>query len=1740
MRKSQNRAGAHTLEIFFGGGEMGALMRAKDWTQTPLGAVETWPQSLRTALGILLDSGYPMYIAWGPQFIQFYNDAYRPILGATKHPAALGQGTPECFAEIWDFIGPMFARVLAAGEATTLVDQLLALDRNGYVEECYFTFSYSAIREEIGKAGGVFVTVIETTERVLGERRLKTLRTLAEQTTQLTRVEEVCAVAAETLKENPNDLPFALLYLLDEEQQLARLVGAAGVEMETPISPKVIHLCDPQSPWPLAEAMKSGRVVVKNLQEQVEEIPCNVWPEAVRQARLIPIAKAGQDRVSGFLVVGISPRLPFDERYQSFLDLAAGQITIAIANARAYEEERKRGAALAELNRAKTIFFSNVSHEFRTPLTLLLAPVEDALNDTQNPLPPEQRERIDVSHRNGLRLLKLVNTLLDFSRLEAGRLEALYEPTDLAQFTKELGGVFRSAIERAGMQLRIDCPSLDAPVYVDREMWEKIVLNLLSNAFKYTFKGEISLSLKDAGDTIELSVRDTGIGISEAELPHIFERFYRVKDSRGRTHEGTGIGLALVQELVKLHGGTITVESTENVGSRFTVAVRKGKAHLPQDQTGNLQSLNSTTLAAAPFVEEALRWLPDGGSGMPISDFGLAVSDATPAQLDHRTDGLPSKIQNPKSKILLADDNADMRDYVRRLLSAEYEVEAVADGQAALEAAQNRLPDLVLTDVLMPHLDGFGLLRELRADPQTSAVPVIMLSARAGEESKVEGLEAGADDYLVKPFSARELLARVRAHLQMAQIRREASANEQMLRREAETRARDAEEAHTLLYTLLEHVPAGITIAAGPPDFPIVANSNQSLRSLGNPTDEALGVPAGHHAPAYGVLLPDGQTRPEAEQLPLYRATRFGESITDEEWIIERRDGSRIIVLVNVVPFRDSQGEIIGAISCWRDITQRKRMEEALRSSEAKFSTAFDHSPLALTVTSLKDGRLIEVNSAFERLSGYTREEVVGHTPDELGLWIDQEQKAEGLKQLQLGDHIPPTEARFRTKDGQERIGIISAALVEINSQPCVLSSAIDITERKQAEKALNESEDRYRAFVEQSSEAIWRSEMGEPVPLTLSPEEQIAAFYKHAYLAECNDVMAQMYGFQKSEEIIGVRLGDLMPQDDESNIAYLRAFIQSGYRLTEAESHEIDREGRPRHFLNNLIGIIENGRLTRAWGTQRDITERKQQEEALRESEQLLQSSIDALTSHIAILDHTGTIIKVNASWRKFAEYNEYYGHNYGLGTQYIESCMLKDREPVGCDVPGLAAANGIREILSQARETFSLEYPCHSPYEQRWFIMRVTRFGSGETLRVVVAHEDITARKIAEMERENLLHSAQEARETAEAANRLKDEFLATVSHELRTPLNAILGWATIARGGEFSAQEIEHALEIIERSARNQNQIISDILEVSRIITGKLYLEVTPTQLIPVIQSAIDTVRPALEAKHILVKTDYDSSAELVMGDLNRLQQIFWNLLVNAVKFTPEGGRIDLSLKRLDNLAEISFTDNGSGIEPEFLPYVFDRFRQGDGSISRKHGGLGLGLSIVRHLVELHGGSVGVRSEGLERGATFTVRLPLVLASAKASETLPLSMQSVQEAEKSSVQQLLSGIRILVVDDEPEACEMVKLMLMQYGAKVTTVGSAEEALTKLTEALPDILVSDIGMPEKDGYFLIRRLRSLPAEKTNRIPAIALTAYARHEDSERALKEGYQLHLPKPIEAADLVKAIAELTVGRGLQSS
>jgi signal transduction histidine kinase len=768
---------------------MGALMRSIDWSTRAVGPVESWPQSLRTALSILLETGFPMYIAWGRDFTQFYNDGYRPILGSTKHPQAMGISTRETFAEVWDIIGPMFEGVMN-GNRTDVVDFLLPLDRHGFAEECYFIFSYSPIREEGGSVGGVLVTVTETTQRVLGERRLKATQALAAETRRAKDVPEACSIAGRVLEQNTADLPLACIYLLEADGKRAR---------------RMAHSASGELPLQLPELIELGGSILDRALLSGESHALELAGARVEQGRVLalPISLQGEARPIGVLVAGTSGRLMLDEAYRAFIALVASQIATAIAGAQMLEQARARAEELARLDRAKTAFFSNVSHEFRTPLTLMLGPTQEALTSPERALSGDDLATV---YRNQLRLLKLVNTLLEFSRIEAGRVDAHFEPTDLAALTADLASAFRSATSRAGVQLEVDCPALSQPVYVDPEMWEKIVLNLISNAFKFTFEGSIGVRLEARDQHAELRVRDTGIGIAAGDLGLIFQRFQRVEQAAARTHEGSGIGLALVQELVAIHGGTIRAESELGLGSEFIVRIPLGRAHLPPERVGHRARPAEKQLGAAvPFVEEALRWLPDSGA--------LAVENTGPGSSDAR--------------VLIADDNADMRDYLVRLLGARFRVQAVSRGDAALGAALQERPDVVLSDVMMPGLDGFQLLAALRHREETRTVPVILLSARAGDEERVDGLQAGADDYLVKPFSARELIARVDAQLVRSKLR-------------------SLEEAHAVqLAEVFSHAPVGVAILRGPEHVFEFANQRYlelvgGRLLLGKPIREAL------------------------------------------------------------------------------------------------------------------------------------------------------------------------------------------------------------------------------------------------------------------------------------------------------------------------------------------------------------------------------------------------------------------------------------------------------------------------------------------------------------------------------------------------------------------------------------------------------------------------------------------------------------------------------------------------------------------------------------------------------------------------------------------------------------------------------------------------------------------------------------------------------------------------------------
>ena len=809
---------------------MGERMRALDWSTTPLGTPDTWPQSLRSVVGMMLPSKASIVIFWGKEYVSLYNDAYIPVFGI-KHPGMLGKPGSEAWSEIWEHqLKELLDGVVRTGDAFHGRDLLFYLGRAGFEEETYFNVSYDPIRDETGGVGGVYCIVTETTGRVIGERRLELLREIAARNSTARSARDACVLALEAIAARPHDIPFALAYLNGELQ--AATSGAVAA---------------------LAAARR----------------------EHVRELAL----------PNGKLVVGINHKRPFDAHYSAFLDLVAGQLATAIANAQAYEEERKRSQALAELDRAKTAFFSNVSHEFRTPLTLMLGPIAELLSGDAS---AAQRQSLELVERNALRLHKLVNTLLDFSRIEAGRVQARFAPLELGVVTADLASAFRSVVERAGLTLSVQCD--DAPrgrTFVDREMWEKIVLNLISNAFKHTFEGGISVRLRADAKGMLLSVTDTGVGIPEEQLDKVFDRFHRVPTTQSRTHEGSGIGLALVRELVHLHGGRIEVTSTVGMGSTFEVRIPYGHEHLPAEQVSWLPSAGDVARDStlAPFVNEAASWT---GREAPV------VASDLPA---------PSTVF-AGAEILVADDNADMREYISRLLvSAGARVTVAADGRNALRRMQARVPDIVLSDVMMPELDGFGLLAEMRADERLKSVPFVMLSARAGEEARIGGLAAGADDYLVKPFIAKELIARLASQLRLAK----ASASERRARA-------DADEARREMARVFEQAPVPICVIEGR-DL-LYTSANASYREI-----------IGQRDPVGKTLL---QLWPELAGSNVHNVFQSvlatGTPYTATEFLVQFDQfgtGARRDAFFNFVyhPLKDESGATRGIIAIATDVT---------------------------------------------------------------------------------------------------------------------------------------------------------------------------------------------------------------------------------------------------------------------------------------------------------------------------------------------------------------------------------------------------------------------------------------------------------------------------------------------------------------------------------------------------------------------------------------------------------------------------------------------------------------------------------------------------------------------------------------------------------------------------------------------------------------------------------------------------
>ena len=796
------------------------------------------------------------------------------------------------------------------------------------------------------------------------------------------------------------------------------------------------------------------------------------------------------------------------------------------------------------------------------------------------------------------------------------------------------------------------------------------------------------------------------------------------------------------------------------------------------------------------------------------------------------------------------------------------------------------------------------------------------------------------------------------------------------------------------------------------------------------------------------------------------------------------------------------------------------------------YRAIFNHSREPIAILD-PQGRYLEQNNAHAQLLGYTDEDLRNQTPA-----IHSETFANLIRIVaEKGEYRG--EVTNRTKSGEiKQIELSAFAMRSESGEPlCYVGIKRDITERKQAEAALQRSEAELTDFFENAAIGLhW-----------VGPDGTVL---------RVNQAELDLLGYTR-EEYVGHHIAEF--HADKNVIEDILRLLQAGKVLQNYPARLLCKDGSIKHVRISSSVYREAGKFVHTRCFTRDTTERRRTESRLALQyavTRILSESTDVYTGARSILKaacetldwEVGVLWKVDSEddvlrsldichsgsleTPEFDEASQTFVFKKGLGLPgriwesgealWVDN-VVKDpnfpRAPVALR-EGLRGAFGFPILIGNdvwgVIEFFTQEI--------RQADDELTKLANGIGGQI----GQFTQRKRAEAERTELLQRERAARAEAEKANRLKDEFLATLSHELRTPLNAVIGWSRMLSSGRLDRESSKHALEVIERNAWMQKQIIEDILDVSRVITGKLQLNRSPIDLVAVIDAALDAVRPAMEAKEIKIETIIAANLRTISGDADRLQQVVWNVLSNAAKFTPAGGSVEISVNQTETHVIIQVADSGPGIDPEFLPHVFERFRQGDGSTTRTHGGLGLGLAIVRHLVELHGGTIAVENRTPESGATFTIRLPLPSGELQAA-TLANADAAFRQSPREQLS--LEGLHILVVDDETDALDLITVELAQHGARVKGVTNAEEALLSLEQEKFDLLISDIGMPKIDGYELIRRLRKQEETKDTRLPAVALTAYARVQDRMQAIMAGFSTHVAKPVEANELITVVASL---------
>lgn len=1651
LRRSSDHAGA--AQIFAGGGEMGRLMQSIDWSTTPLGVIDAWPQSLRIAVGIMLKSRYPMFVWWGEALTHLYNDAYRRMTLGAKHPWALSRSAREVWPEIWRDVGPRVASVLRSGQATWDEDLLLVLERSGFPEETYHTFSYSAVPDDHGNVGGIICAVTEDTNRVIGERRTRTLRELAAHTSEEAKsVEDTCRAAARILSGNQHDLPFVLIYLLDTDAKRARLAGATGLQHDAPAAPAYIDFDGADKTggeWPLRKVLETRRaVVVTDLGQRFGRLPGGVWPESAHTAVVLPVMKSGQERLAGFLVAGASPRRPLDDSYRSFFDLVASYIATAVANARAYEEalarEAELRAQLADVLERMTDGFVALDKDWR--ITYMNAAAEKTNAITRESV-------LGRTHWEVFPGVLGTDVERELRRAMAERIpirrESFYPPyrrwyeMDI-QPVKDSGLAFygRDITER-------------------KQIEEKLKRSeaLLAEAQQLAHIGSWNWDI--AANSVEWSDEQYRIfGLAPQETPMTYDRILRYvhPDDRAAidqvaekaSHDRQPFELTF---RIQRADGTVRI-----LMSRGQIVVDGGK---PVRMFGTTQDV--TQRIEAEEARRRLRRERDEVLGrlqlqfkrMPVAcivaDPSWRVIDWNPAAqklFGYRRDeivGVHCHVLVPPHVKL------QFLDVERRLVAGDMTAHAINEN---------------LTK------DGRIVLCEWHNTPLLNAdgqmVAILAMAQDITERRRAEEALRESETSLAAELAGM-------ARLQAISTRLVQAGDSTSLLQEIVEAAIAITSADMGNIQLLDRGSGTLKIVASRGfdrpflEFFDAVHDGQGACGVAMARRERVVIedvtvsPVFVGTPALDVLLAAGVRA--VLSTPLFCRSGGLVGMLSTYYRIPHRPAERDLDVLDLLARQAA------------DWIERTRAERALRDSEERIKQLLSLMPAAV-YTCDSDGRITFYNRRAAQLWG--REPRLG---------ADDEKFCGSFRIWRAdGSPLPHDQSpmAFAVRDGRSARDMEAVieqpsgtrVIVNVNADPLYdpdgrRSGAInvfeDITQRKQAEEKLRQSES------------------------LLAQAEQVAHLGSWSWDLRSNTVTW-------SDE--HYRLLGLQPQDGgmtyeracrlvhPDNLTSLKSRVNQALRDHEPFEHcwrALHQDGTVRYaHSRGRVELDDHGEPTRMFGTIQDITERKQAEQALRESEERFRIMADSSQIMIWVTDARGRIEFVNRA------YLEFFGVNRenAAGFDWQTAVHPDDRERYAATF--IAAIRESKSWCARARVR-------RHDGQWRWIESRGNpRFdAAGSVTGYIGSTPDIT--------------DMYESQQALKDADRRKDEFLATLAHELRNPLAPLRNSLNIQRleGGMSPTAARMH--EMMERQVTHMVRLVDDLLEVSRITRGTIELRKQPVEIAGAVKGAVETTKSLIESAGHELHVALPSEPLWLSADPVRLAQIFANLLHNAAKYTARGGNIWLTIGREENNVVVSVRDTGVGIPAEMLPRVFDMFTQVDNPLRRTQGGLGIGLTLVRSLVQLHGGSVEAHSEGIGKGTEMMVRLPL-MAQDLAPSAAPRDYSFAPAR----------GRRVLVVDDNRDAADSLSALLRSCGNDVDIAYDGLSALNLIAAHRPAIAFVDLGMPDVDGYDVARRVRGQPELREVRL--IALTGWGQEDDRRRSHGAGFDEHLVKPVNLAAL----------------